>query len=86
MLRLEAKLQRVEVVHSGPELDAVYAQLRADCEAAGHPLDQTAHTAARWIAATAIRLGSLCRTFGHEVFTFGRVQVFWRESRALTTG
>ena len=57
MLRLEAKLQRVEVVHSGRELVAVYAQLRADCEAAGHALGQKAHTADRWIAATAIRLG-----------------------------
>ena len=56
MLRREAKLQRVEVVHSGPELVAVYAQLRADCEAAGHALTQKPHTADRWIAATAIRL------------------------------
>ena len=56
MLRLETKLQRVEVVHSGPELVAVYAQLRADCEAAGHALAQKPHTADRWIAATAIRL------------------------------
>ena len=45
MLRLEAKVQRVEVVHSGPELVAEYAQLRADCEAAGHALGQKAHTA-----------------------------------------
>jgi predicted nucleic acid-binding protein len=57
MLRLEAKVQRVEVVYSGPELVAKYAQLRADCEAAGHALAQKAHTADRWIAATAIRLG-----------------------------
>jgi predicted nucleic acid-binding protein len=57
MLRLEAKVQQVEVVHSGPELVAEYAQLRADCEAAGHALAQKAHTADRWIAATAIRLG-----------------------------
>jgi hypothetical protein len=56
MLRLEAELRRVEVVHSGPELVAVYAQLRAECEAAGHALAQKAHTADRWIAATAIRL------------------------------
>ena len=56
MLRLEAKLQRVEVVHSGPELVAVYAQLGAACEVAGHALGQKAHTAGRWIAATAIRL------------------------------
>lgn len=57
MLRMEAKIDRVEVVHSGPELVAVYAQLRAGCEAAGHALAQKAHTADRWIAATAIRLG-----------------------------
>ena len=55
--RLEAKIQRVEVVHSGPELVTVYAQLRADCEVAGHALGQKAHTADRWIAATAVRLG-----------------------------
>jgi len=57
MLRLETKLQRVDVIHSGPELVAVYRQLRADCEAIGHALGQKAHTADRWIAATAIRLG-----------------------------
>jgi predicted nucleic acid-binding protein len=57
MLRMEAKIERVEVVHSGPELVAVYAQLRADCLAAGHALGQKEHTADRWIAATAIRLG-----------------------------
>jgi predicted nucleic acid-binding protein len=57
MLRLEANVQRVEVLHSVPELVAIYAQLRADCEAAGRALAQTAHTADRWIAATAIRLG-----------------------------
>lgn len=36
MLRLEAKTQRAEIVHTGPELVLVYAQLRADCEARGH--------------------------------------------------
>ena len=56
MLRMEAKIERVEVVHSGPELVAVYAQLRADCVAAGHALGQKEHTADRWIAAPAIRL------------------------------
>lgn len=55
-LKLEAKIQRVEVVHSGPELVAIYARLRADCEAAGHALGQKEHTADRWIAAVAIRL------------------------------
>jgi predicted nucleic acid-binding protein len=57
MLRLEAKIHRVEVLHTGPELVSVYAQLQADCEAAGHALGQKAHAADRWIAATAIRLG-----------------------------
>ena len=57
MLTLEAKIQRVEVLHTGPELVLVYAQLHADCEAAGHALAQKKHTADRWIAATAIRLG-----------------------------
>ena len=57
MLRMEAKIARVDVVHSGPELVAVYAQLRADCVAAGHALGQKEHTADRWIAAVAIRLG-----------------------------
>jgi predicted nucleic acid-binding protein len=57
MLRLEAKVQRAEVVHSGPDLMAVYARLRADCEAARHALAQKAHTAERLVAATATRLG-----------------------------
>jgi predicted nucleic acid-binding protein len=57
MLRLETKVQRVEIVHRGPQLVAMYAQLRANCDAAGHALGQKAHTADRWIAATAIRLG-----------------------------
>ena len=43
MLKLEAKIQRVEVVHSGPELVAIYARLRADCEATGRALWQKAH-------------------------------------------
>lgn len=57
MFKLEAMIGRVEVVHSGPELVHICAQLRADCEAAGHALAQRAHNADRWIAATAIRLG-----------------------------
>jgi predicted nucleic acid-binding protein len=47
----------VDVVHTGPELEAVYAQLRADCETVGHALGQKEHTADRWIVAAAIRLG-----------------------------
>jgi predicted nucleic acid-binding protein len=57
MRKLEAKIQRVEAVHSGPELVAIYPTLRAECEAAGHALAQKQHTADRWIAAVAIRLG-----------------------------
>jgi predicted nucleic acid-binding protein len=56
MLKLESKIQRAEVVHSGPELVAICAQLRADCAAIGHALAQREHNADRWIAATAIRL------------------------------
>ena len=57
MLKLQAKIRRVEVVHTGPELVQICAQLRIDCEAAGDALAQRAHNADRWIAATAIRLG-----------------------------
>ena len=56
MLKLDAKILRAEVVHTGPDLVLVCAQLRADCEAAGHALAQREHNADRWIAATAIRL------------------------------
>jgi hypothetical protein len=45
--QLSAKIQRAEIVHTGPELVVVYAQLRADCEARGDALAQRAHTAAR---------------------------------------
>jgi predicted nucleic acid-binding protein len=57
MLKLDTKIQLAEVVHTGPELVLVCAQLRADCETAGHALAQREHNADRWIAATAIRLG-----------------------------
>lgn len=57
MLKLDAKIMRAEVVHTGPDLVLVCAQLRADCEATGHALGQREHNADRWIAATALRLG-----------------------------
>ena len=57
MLKLDIKIHRAEVVHTGPKLILVYAQLRADCEATGHALAQREHNADRWIAATALRLG-----------------------------
>ena len=50
MLKLDTKIHRVEVVHTGPKLILVYAQLRADCEATGHALAQREHNADRWIA------------------------------------
>jgi hypothetical protein len=40
MLKLESKLSRVEIIHTGPELVRIYAQLRADCEACGHALPE----------------------------------------------
>lgn len=57
MLKMNTKLARVEVVHSGPELVLVYARLRVECQRVGHALAQRAHDADRWIAATALRLG-----------------------------
>jgi tRNA(fMet)-specific endonuclease VapC len=57
MLKLQAKLEVAEIVHSGPALVLVYAQLRVDCRRIGHALTQREHDADRWIAATAVRLG-----------------------------
>jgi len=57
MLTPEAKVHRAEVIHTGPELVALRAQLRADCAAIGHALAQREHNGDRWIAATAARLG-----------------------------
>ncbi len=54
---MEAAISRIEIVHSGPEFIRVYAELRVDCQRAGHALSQREHDADRWIAATAIRLG-----------------------------
>lgn len=57
MLKLDAKVARAEVVHSGTDLVLAWAQLRADCERIGHALGQREHDGDRWIAATALRLG-----------------------------
>ncbi len=57
MRKLDAKISTAEVVHSGDELVAVYAQLRVDCVRLGRALGQRDHDADRWIAATALRLG-----------------------------
>lgn len=57
LARVEAEIARTEIVHSGPELISVYADLRVACYRAGHALGQREHDADRWIAATALRLG-----------------------------
>jgi len=57
MRKLEARIAAAEIVHSGPDLIAVYARLRVACQRVGHGLSQREHDADRWIAATAIRLG-----------------------------
>lgn len=57
MRRMEAELNRIEIVHSGPDLIRVYVELRVACQHIGHALSQREHDADRWIAATAIRLG-----------------------------
>ncbi|MGH3665242.1 MAG: PIN domain-containing protein [Egibacteraceae bacterium] len=56
MRKLDAKIAAAQVVHSGEELVAIYAQLRSDCVRLGHALGQREHDADRWIAATALRL------------------------------
>lgn len=45
MLKLDARIAAAEVVHSGPELIAVYAQLRVECQRAGLGLSQREHDA-----------------------------------------
>jgi tRNA(fMet)-specific endonuclease VapC len=57
MRKLEARINEAEIVHSGPELILVYAQLRVECERIGHALHQREHDADRWVATTALRLG-----------------------------
>ncbi len=57
MLRLQAKLDRTQIVWAGPELVETYAKLRVECQIAGHPLGQGHHDGDRWVACAAIRLG-----------------------------
>jgi len=57
MRKLDAKIAAAQVVHSGEDLVATYAHLRAECVRLGHALGQREHDADRWIAATALRLG-----------------------------
>ncbi len=53
---LERELADFPVVHPDDELMSICADLRAECERAGHPLAQKIHDSDRWVAATAIRL------------------------------
>lgn len=60
MLKLQARLEVAEIVHTGPELVLAYARLRADCRRIGHAsqiLDTTRGTRApgrRMASGTAI--------------------------------
>ena len=55
--KLDGRIAVAETVHTGPDLVATYARLRADCERIGHAVAQRQHDADRWVAATALRLG-----------------------------
>ena len=55
--KLDGRIAAAETVHTGPDLVAIYARLRVDCERIGHALAQRQHDADRWVAATALRLG-----------------------------
>ena len=57
MRKLDAKIAAAQVVHSGEDLVATCAHLRAESVRFGHALGQREHDADRWIAATALRLG-----------------------------
>lgn len=54
---LEARLSSMTIVASDSDLANAYAALRLACHKAGHGLQQKAHEADRWIAATAVRFG-----------------------------
>lgn len=45
--KLNTKVAAADTIHSGPELVAVYARLRIDCERNGHALCQREHDADR---------------------------------------
>ena len=54
---LERDLARFVIVQPDDQLMQACAELRAECEQAGHALGQKIHEADRWIAVTAKRLG-----------------------------
>jgi predicted nucleic acid-binding protein len=55
--RVELRLLEARIVWPGPDLVAVYAELRTACVRSGHALGQRVHEADRWVAATALWLG-----------------------------
>ncbi len=66
--RLDRSLAELAVVQPDDQMVTAWAQLRADCQRAGHALGGKLHDGDRWIAATAIRLG--CPLISHDgVFT-----------------
>jgi predicted nucleic acid-binding protein len=55
--RLERRIAEIAVVQPDSEMITVCAELRLQCQQAGHALGDKLHDGDRWIAATAIRLG-----------------------------
>lgn len=55
--RLERRLSELTVVQPDDDMMTVCAQLRLDCQRAGHALADKIHDGDRWIAAAARRLG-----------------------------
>jgi predicted nucleic acid-binding protein len=54
---MEARIERVALVPVDDEMCRSWAELKAECVAAGHALGDKIHDSDRWIAATARLLG-----------------------------
>jgi len=52
---LDERLSLVRIAGVTRSIARVYASLKADCRAVGHPLHDKIHDGDRWIAATAVR-------------------------------
>src|SRR5918995_1614992 len=55
--RLERRIAEIAVVQPDDEMITLCAELRMQCQQAGHALGDKLHDGDRWIAATAIRIG-----------------------------
>lgn len=53
--QLTERIGRLKVAVADESIADVYAQLKANCRAIGHPLHEKIHDGDRWIAATAVR-------------------------------